>query len=38
VIKAEQDLPGTEEGEGNRGWWRGQGGEKTQTMYVYVNK
>jgi hypothetical protein len=31
VIRAEQDLPGTEGG-------GEQGGEMTQTMYVHVNK
>jgi hypothetical protein len=30
VIRAEQDLPGTEGGR--------QGGETTQTMYAHVNK
>jgi hypothetical protein len=39
VIRAEQDLPGTEgrgrRGEDGRG---GQGGEMTQTMYAHVNK
>jgi hypothetical protein len=35
VIKAEEDLPGTERGEG---WGRGEGGEMTQTMYAHVNK
>jgi hypothetical protein len=37
VIRAEQDLPGTE---GRRGeWWRmGASGEMTQTMYAHVNK
>jgi hypothetical protein len=44
VIRAEQDLPGTEEGEegkgggGGEGWWRRQGGEMTQTMCAHVNK
>jgi hypothetical protein len=37
VIKAEQDLPGTEVERG-RGWGRGPGGEMTQTMYAHVNK
>jgi hypothetical protein len=37
VIKAEQDLPGTEGGKGER-VGRGQEGEMTQTMYAYVNK
>jgi hypothetical protein len=35
VIKAEQDLPGTEWGGGRRG---GQGEEMTQIMYAHVNK
>jgi hypothetical protein len=35
VIKAEQDLPGTEGREGRVG---GQGGEMTQAMYAHVNK
>jgi hypothetical protein len=34
VIRAEQDLPGTEGGR----WGGGQGGEMTQTMYAHVNK
>jgi hypothetical protein len=44
VIKAEQDLPGTEgeweRGRGERGedGGRGQGGEMTQTMYAHVTK
>jgi hypothetical protein len=33
VIKAEQDLPGTERGRGER-----PGEEITQTMYARVNK
>jgi hypothetical protein len=37
VIRAEQDLPGTERGEGE-GWGRGQSGEMIQTMYAQVNK
>jgi hypothetical protein len=37
VIRAEQDLPGTDEGRGGeRG--RRQGREMTQTMYAHVNK
>jgi hypothetical protein len=36
VIRAEQDLPGTEEEE--KRWGRGKGGEMTQTMYAHVNK
>jgi hypothetical protein len=36
VIKAERDLPGTEErGKGGGG---GQEGEMTQAMYAHVNK
>jgi hypothetical protein len=35
VIKAEQDLPGTE-GDGEGGG--GGRGEMTQTMYAHVNK
>jgi hypothetical protein len=31
VIKAEQDLPGTEAGRG-RGWERGEGEEMTQIL------
>jgi hypothetical protein len=38
VIKAEQDLPGTEGGTGGEGWGEGHGGEMTQTMYTHVNK
>jgi hypothetical protein len=38
VIKAEQDLPETEEGKGEEGGRGGQGGEMTQTMYTHVNK
>jgi hypothetical protein len=37
VIKAEQDLPGTEEGRGER-VGKGAGREMTQTMYTHVNK
>jgi hypothetical protein len=37
VIKAEQDLPGTEEGR-ERWWGRGTGREMTQAMYAHVNK
>jgi hypothetical protein len=37
VIKAEQDLTGTQGGRGEKEE-RGQGGEITQTMYVHVNK
>jgi hypothetical protein len=36
MIRAEQDLPETEEG--GKGGRRGQGGEMTQTMYAHVNK
>jgi hypothetical protein len=35
VIRAEWDLPETEEGKDRGG---GQGGEMTQTMYAHVNK
>jgi hypothetical protein len=41
MIKAEEDLPGTEWGRGeNEGEGRGggQGGEMTQTVYAHVNK
>jgi hypothetical protein len=38
VIKAEQDMPGTEGGRGAEGGGGGQGGEMTQTMYAHVNK
>jgi hypothetical protein len=39
VIKAEQDLPGTERRRGEKvGGRGGQGGEMTQTMYAHVNK
>jgi hypothetical protein len=38
VIKAEQDLPGTEGGRGERVGEGGRGGEMTQTMYAHVNK
>jgi hypothetical protein len=31
-IRVEQVLPGSE------GWWEGQRGEMTQTMYAHVNK
>jgi hypothetical protein len=34
VIKAEQDMPGTEVGEREGG----KRGEMTQTMYAHVNK
>jgi hypothetical protein len=37
VIRAEQDLPGTEQGRGRR-WEREQGGEMTKTIYAHVNK
>jgi hypothetical protein len=37
VARAEQDLPGTEGGRGEK-WGRGQGGEMTQTIYAHVNK
>jgi hypothetical protein len=36
-LRAEQVLPGSDEGEGR--WWRREkGGEMTQTMYAHVNK
>jgi hypothetical protein len=38
VIKAEQDLPGTEEGRRKERRGGGQWGEMTQTMYAYTNK
>jgi hypothetical protein len=38
VIKAEHDLPGTEEGMGKRMGEGGAGGKVTQTMYAHVNK
>jgi hypothetical protein len=38
VIKAEQDLPGTERGRVEEKGGGGQGGEMTQTMYAHVNK
>jgi hypothetical protein len=38
VTRAEQDLPGTEWGEGRKGGGGGQGREITQTMYAHVNK
>jgi hypothetical protein len=38
MIKAEQDLPGTEREKGERVGEGGQGGEMTQTMYAHVNK
>jgi hypothetical protein len=38
VIKAEQDLPGTEAGRGREDGRGRQGGEMTQTMYAHVNK
>jgi hypothetical protein len=34
MIKAEQDLPGTEEGRGEGE----EGGKMTQTIYAHVNK
>jgi hypothetical protein len=36
VIKAEQDLPGTEGGGGDGGGGE-QGGEMTKIMYAHVN-
>jgi hypothetical protein len=38
VIKAEEDLPGTEQGRRGEGRGGGIGGEMTQTMYAHVNK
>jgi hypothetical protein len=38
VIKAEQDLPGTEGGKEGEGGGGEEGGEMTQTMYTHVNK
>jgi hypothetical protein len=38
VIKAEQDLPGTEGGRKERVREGSRGEEMTQTMYVHVNK
>jgi hypothetical protein len=38
VIKAEQDLPGTEWGRGGEVGGGVQGGEMSQTMYARVNK
>jgi hypothetical protein len=38
VLKAEQDLPGTEGRRGGEGRKGGQGREMTQTMYAHVNK
>jgi hypothetical protein len=37
-IRAEQVLPGSEGGWGEKGRGRGQWGEMTQTMYAHVNK
>jgi hypothetical protein len=37
MIRAEQDLLGTEGGRGG-GCGRGQSGEMIQTMYAHVNK
>jgi hypothetical protein len=37
-IRAEQVLPGSEEGGKGEGWGGGQGREMTQTMYTHVNK
>jgi hypothetical protein len=36
-IRAEQDLPGSEGGGGEKGRGGAQGGEMTQTMYAHVN-
>jgi hypothetical protein len=38
VIKAEQDLPGTEGVREERVREGGRGGEMTQIMYAHVNK
>jgi hypothetical protein len=38
VIKAEQDLLGTEGEKGREGGGGQKGGEMTQTMYAHVNK
>jgi hypothetical protein len=38
VIKAEQDLHGTEEGKRGEGGGEEKGAEMTQTMYAHVNK
>jgi N-acetylglucosamine kinase-like BadF-type ATPase len=38
MIKAEQNLPGTEGGRGERVGDEGSGGEMTRTMYAHVNK
>jgi hypothetical protein len=38
MIRAEEDLPGTEWGRGKEGGRGRQGGETTQTMYALVNK
>jgi hypothetical protein len=37
-IRAEEVLPGSEEGKGGEGERGGYGGEITQTMYAHVNK
>jgi hypothetical protein len=37
MVKAEHDLPGTEEGRGER-VGEAAGGEMTQIMYAHVNK
>jgi hypothetical protein len=38
VIRAEQDLPGTEGEKGEEGRGGGKGGEMIQTMYAHMNK
>jgi hypothetical protein len=38
VIKAEQDLPGSEGGRREEGGEGEKGGEMTQTMYAHMNK
>jgi hypothetical protein len=45
VVRAEQDLPGTEGGKAKREGeveegrvWEGESGEMSQTMYAHVNK
>jgi hypothetical protein len=38
VIKAEQDLPGTEGGKEGEVWGGGQWREMMQRMYAHVNK
>jgi hypothetical protein len=38
IIRAEQDLSGTEDGKGGSGGGGGHGGKMIQTMYAHVNK